>query len=96
MCKLLEHTINNGDRRLSDIIVKGERCVDHETGIFHLYFITSDVLLAISKNNSQLILMIACIIDIYTKYVFPQRLELDRKLQNVSLINLLDQLSHIV
>ena len=31
MCKLLEHTINNGDRRLSDIIVKGERRVDHET-----------------------------------------------------------------
>ena len=33
MCKLLEHTINNGDRRLSDIVVKGERMFDHETGI---------------------------------------------------------------
>ena len=32
MCKLLEHTVNNGDRRLSDIIVKGERRVEHETG----------------------------------------------------------------
>ena len=35
MCKLLEHTINNGDKRLSDIIVKGERRVDHETGILY-------------------------------------------------------------
>ena len=36
MCKLLEHTINNGDRRLSGIIVKGDRHVDHETGIIFI------------------------------------------------------------
>ena len=33
MCKLLEHTINNGDKRLADIVVKGDRHVDHEIGI---------------------------------------------------------------
>ena len=33
MCKLLEHTINNGDRRLNDIVVKGERIFQSETGI---------------------------------------------------------------
>lgn len=41
MCKLLEHTINNGDKRLSDIIVKGERRVEHETGI-PLFFLWMD------------------------------------------------------
>ena len=41
MCKLLEHTINNGDRRLSDIIVKGERRVDHETSTGKLFMLHS-------------------------------------------------------
>jgi hypothetical protein len=39
MCKLLEHTINNGDRRLKDIIVNGERLVDHETGILYNFIL---------------------------------------------------------
>ncbi|XP_046853587.1 importin-9-like [Xenia sp. Carnegie-2017] len=33
LCKMLEHFVNSGDRRLSDIIVKGDRHVELETEI---------------------------------------------------------------
>ena len=52
MCKLLEHTINNGDRRLSDIIVKGDRHVDHETGIIFIHSKNAQ-LVKVDENNIE-------------------------------------------